>query len=117
MLVLLTEGTALYTHVFVLSRPRVVPGWIPLLGGRRVRRWVVIAPLLAPIGILASFDSWSLPYMLDDFAMPPEVAEDMPGWSFWGQVAVFWIWGLALAVATAAYAWDGRRLTPRRLVS
>jgi hypothetical protein len=117
LLVLLTEGTALYTHAFVLSRAHTVPGWIPLLGGRRVWRWLVIAPLLAPIVILASFNSWSLQYILDDFAMPPEVAEDMPGWSFWGQVAVFWIWGVSLAIATAAYAWDARRLTPRRLVS
>jgi hypothetical protein len=86
-------------------------------GGRRVRRWLVIVPLLAPIFILASFNHWSLQYVVDGFAMPPEVAEDMPGWSFWGQVGVFWIWGVALAVATAAYAWDGLRLTPRRLVS
>ncbi len=103
LLVLLTEGTALYTHAFLLARASRVPGWIPLLAGRRVRSRLVIAPLLAPIVVLASFNHWSLEYISDGFAMPPEVAEDMPPWSFWGQVAVFWVWGLSLPVATFAY--------------
>jgi hypothetical protein len=109
LLVSLTEGTGLYTHVFVRSRAGVVPGWIPLLRGRRVRPWLVAAPLVAPIAILWSFNQWSLQYVSDGFAMPPHVAEGMPAWSFWGQVAIFWTWGLSLTTATAGYLIATRR--------
>jgi hypothetical protein len=68
-----------------------------------------VATLLVPIGVLASFDHWSLQYIFDGFAVPPDVARDVPAWSFWGQVAIFWTWGLSLAVATAAYAREARR--------
>jgi hypothetical protein len=103
-LALLTECTAIFTYVFVLLRRPTVPGWVPLLGGRRMPPWLVVAPLLAPIGILATFNHWSLQYIFDGFSMPPEVAEGIPGWSFWGQVVIFWIWGVSLTAATLTYA-------------
>lgn len=108
VLILLAEGTSVYTHVFVGSRRPDVPAWVPFLGGRRVRPMLVIAPLLAPIWILASFNYWSLSYIADGFAMPGEVAADLPAWSFWLQVATFWIWGMSLAIATALYWYDTR---------
>ena len=102
--VVLCEGTAAFTYLFVLARRRTVPGRIPLVGGRRMPPWLVVPPLLAPIGILATFNQWSLQYIFDGFSMPPEVAEGIPGWSFWGQVVIFWIWGVSLTAATLTYA-------------
>jgi hypothetical protein len=89
-LVMACEGTAAFTYAFVLCE-------------RRMPAWLVVAPLLAPIGILATFNQWSLQYVVDGFTMPSEVAESIPPWSFWAQVAIFWIWGVSLAIATGAY--------------
>ncbi len=33
----------------------------------------------------------------------------LPAWSFWGQVATLWIWGISLTIATTAYWWQARR--------
>jgi hypothetical protein len=92
-LVLLSEGTAVYTYVFVLSGRRTLPG--------RLRRWTVppwliVLPLLAPIGILTTFNHWSLQYVFDGFSVPPEVAEGFSWASFWLQVLIFWVWGVSL---------------------
>ena len=111
--VVLCEGTAAFTYLFVLAQRRTVPDRIPLLGGRRMPPWLVVPPLLAPIGILATFNHWSLQYMFDGFTMPGEVAEGIPAWSFWTQVVIFWIWGASLTIATAAYAVRSSR-RPRR---
>ena len=103
-MVVLCEGTAAFTYLFVLAERRTLPDSIPLLGGRRMPPWLVVPPLLAPVGILATFNHWSLQYIFAGFTMPGEVAEGIPGWSFWTQVAIFWIWGVSLTIATAAYA-------------
>jgi hypothetical protein len=107
ILALLPEATALFTHAFVASRMRTVPDRIPIVGGRPVRRWLVIDALLAPILILAGFNAWSLGPITAGFSIP-ETNAGLPGWSFWGQIATFWIWGVSLAVATAAY-WHATR--------
>ncbi len=99
---LLAEGTALFTHVFVASRRSTMPERVLLLGGRPVRPALVVGPLLAPIAILAGFNLWSLGPITDGFTIPP-ANRGLPGWSFWGQVASFWIWGTALTIATANY--------------
>lgn len=111
LLALLPEATAWFTHVFVASRRRTVPARVPRLGGRPVDPALVVAPLLAPIGILAGFNLWSLGPIADGFTIPAD-NEGLPGWSFWGQVATFWIWGVSLAIATAVYWLDMR--APRR---
>ena len=102
VLALLSEGTGIFTHLFLRTRRRTVPDRVPLVGGRRVRRGVVIGALLGPIAILANFNATTVPMMLDGFTIPPGNA-GMPGWSFWGQVATFWVWGLSLSAATFAY--------------
>jgi hypothetical protein len=53
VLALVSEGTAVFTHTFIKARAQVVPGWVPLLGGRPVRPWTVIGLLLPPIVALA----------------------------------------------------------------
>jgi hypothetical protein len=87
----LAEGTALYTHALILA------------GRRPVRGWLAVVPLIAALAVMWGINLWSVQYILDGFALPPESGQDLPAWSFWGQTAVFWIWGSALAVATAAY--------------
>ncbi len=107
-MVLLCEGTAAFTYLFLLAERRT-------LGGMRVRPWLVIPPLLAPVGILATFNHWSLQYIFSGFTMPGEVAEGIPGWSFWSQVVIFWVWGVSLTLAIAAYVIRvGRRAQQRR---
>ena len=101
-LALLPEATAMFTRAFVLERPARVPGRVPGVGGRPVRPALVVAPLLAPIVILGGFNLWSLGPILEGFVIPAS-NDGLPGWSFWGQVATFWIWGVSLTVATAAY--------------
>ena len=104
LLALLPEATAYYVHAFLLTRATRVPGWVPVAGGRPITPSLVVAPLLAPIAILAAFNLWSLGPILDGFVIPSSNA-GLAGWAFWGQVATFWIWGVALTVATAAYWW------------
>jgi hypothetical protein len=106
-LALLPEATALFTQVFVASRTRTVPQRVPFAGGRRVRPSLVVSVLLVPIVLLAGFNAWSLGPITSGFSIP-EANGGVPGWSFWGQVATFWIWGVALTVATLAY-WRATR--------
>ena len=101
-LALLPEATAVFTHTFLAARPRTVPDRVPLIAGRPVRPSLVAATLLVPIALLAGFNAWSLGPIMDGFAIPA-ANDGLPGWSFWGQVATFWLWGVSLAVATAAY--------------
>jgi hypothetical protein len=110
-LVLLAEGTAVVTHRYVHLRRQTVPASIPWLGGRPVGHRAVIGVLAMPIAILAWANATAVPIMLDGFTIPAGNA-GLPGWSFWGQVATFWVWGVSLTVATLAY-WRSTR-TPRR---
>jgi hypothetical protein len=100
LLAAMCEATALYTAVFIRNRPERVRG-------RPVRPVLVVVPLLAPIAILAGFNLWAVGLMLEGFAIPADNA-GVPGWSFWGQVIIFLVWGVALTVATAAYLLDPR---------
>ena len=109
-LVLLIEGTALWTHVFIRSRTAVVPHRLPLAGGRPVRPWMVIAPLLIPIAILAQFNLFTVTVLLGSNDFGPGV----PDWSLALQAAVFGVWGVTLTVATLAYLRDSRRMPTSR---
>jgi hypothetical protein len=112
-LALLPEATALFTHVFVASRRRTVPEGVPLVAGRPIRPSLIVAPLLAPIAILAGFNVWSLGPIVNGFTIPADNG-GLPDWSFWGQVVTFWIWGTALTIATAAYWLETRGWTNAR---
>ncbi len=114
-LALLSEGTAVFTRVFLAPHGvRLVPAWVPVAGGRRIRPRLVIVPLLAPIAILALANAFTVGLVLEDgFAVPAD-NDGLPAWSFWGQLAIFWIWGAALTAATFLYWWDERRRAGRR---
>jgi hypothetical protein len=96
--------------MFLAPHPvRVLPTWVPVAGGRRVDPRLVVAPLLAPIAILALVNASTLGLVLDGgFAIPAD-NDGLPAWSFWGQLAIFWIWGAALTAATFLYWCDTRR--------
>ena len=101
-LALLPEATALFAHTFMVPRRPTVPDGVPLFGGRRVRPALVVTVLLVPIVILTGFNAWTLGPIADGFVIP-DTNHGLPGWSFWGQVATFWLWGVSLTIATTAY--------------
>ena len=107
LLALLPELTALVTQTFILSRRKTVPQRVPLVGGLAASPALVVPALLPPIVILTGFNAWSLGPILDGFVIPAG-NEGLPGWSFWGQIAVFWVWGTSLTIATAGYWWSTR---------
>lgn len=45
--------------------------------------------------------------MVDGFRIPADL-HGLPGWSFWGQVAVFMTWEASVALATLLYWRDTR---------
>jgi hypothetical protein len=102
LLALLPEITAWFTREFVASRRVTIPASLPHVGSRSVRRAAVVAALIVPITILTGFNFWSLGPITEGFVIPPE-NDGLPGWSFWGQVATFWVWGVSLTIAVAAY--------------
>jgi len=103
-LALLSEGTAIFTHAFVKARAQVVPKWVPVLGGRRVRPRMVIGPLLLPVLLLAAVNVAAVHEVATHGGiLRPEGFPDEPAWSLWAHQAVFLVWGASLAVATFAY--------------
>jgi hypothetical protein len=108
LLALLTEGTGIFVHAFVLHRRSWLPRWIPFAGGRRVNRLLVVAPLLVPIAILAFATIHTAPWFIGGFELPDtSTGLDQPWWPNWGvwmPALVFAVWGPALAAATFAYA-------------
>jgi hypothetical protein len=109
MLARLSEGTAVFTHVFIKARAQVVPGWVPLLGGRAVRPWIVIGLLLPPIVALAGANLDALhEIVVHGEPQRPSGFADEPAWSLWAHQIVFLVWGSSLTVATFAY-WRATR--------
>jgi len=98
----LADATALVTHVVVRPCARRVPAWVPVLGGRRVRRAVVIGVLLLPLAVLTWRGALHLTMVFDGFRIPDDVT-GVPHWSLWSQAVLVWIWGASLAAATFAY--------------
>lgn len=93
---------------FGLVRPwgEVVPGWIPLIGGRRVAPYAAIVP--AVLGSLALIAIWSYGFRGLFTGMPIPFAGD--GWAAL-MIACYLplnLWGPALLVLTWAY-WRRRR--------
>ncbi|MFD0418952.1 hypothetical protein [Streptomyces sp. NPDC127108] len=58
---LLTEALALLGFGLVRGWGEVVPGWVPLVGGRRLNRWVAVVPAtLGGLGATALFGPFTL---------------------------------------------------------
>jgi hypothetical protein len=98
----LADATALIVHSIVRPRARRIPGWVPILGGARVRPRLVIAVLLLPTVVLAWRAALHLTVVVNGFRLPDEVT-GVPAWSVWVQIVLVWIWAPSLAAALVAY--------------
>jgi hypothetical protein len=98
----LAEAPALVTHLLVRPRARIVPAWIPVLRGRRVRPALVIAALALPLAVLTWRAAMHLTFVFNGFRIPDDIT-GVPRWSLWSQAVLVWIWSASLAAATLAY--------------
>ncbi|MPV35645.1 hypothetical protein [Georgenia subflava] len=91
---------ALLTLGLVQRWGEVVPSWVPVLGGRRVRPAAAIVPaafvsvVLVPAGI-------SMTRQIFEREVALEIVEN---WAAAGPTLLWPLWGLALGAATLAYA-------------
>ena len=108
----LLVGLGLLTLGLVQRWGEVVPGWVPVLGGKRVPRLAAIIP--AASGAIALTLLW-----LSKFSSMAEIL-DVFGLHGAARVVVFacyapmLLWGPLLGAVTVSYA---RRTSPRRLVA
>ncbi len=98
----LADATALIVHSIVRPRARRIPGWVPILGGARVRPRLVIGVLLLPLVVLAWRAALHLTVVVNGFRLPDEVT-GVPAWPVWTQIVLVWIWSPSLAAAIVAY--------------
>uniref|UniRef100_A0AAU2UVZ5 Uncharacterized protein n=1 Tax=Streptomyces sp. NBC_00003 TaxID=2903608 RepID=A0AAU2UVZ5_9ACTN len=119
------DGTMLLAALGVfllwgLVRPwgRVFPRWAPFLCGRRVPRWLPLAPALIGAATLAPYGVLGLGYLAlatmdmvtmrsGDFHSPDDALVVS-----WIGLAAFAVYGCALAVATRSYWLRTRNLLP-----
>jgi amino acid transporter len=89
----------------VHSWGRVFPRWAPLLGGRRVPRWLLLGPAFAIGGALTVYFSVSIV----GFAVAmltgswDRHATPLPLAFFWVAMPAYLVWGLGLGAAAIAY--------------
>jgi hypothetical protein len=107
------ELTAWWTRAFLLERPEAYPRWLPMLRGRPVRPVVAAAPLALPIAILATVDAMSAPWIVNGFERDADSSSNVADWAVSVAAVEFWIWGVSLAVATAAYVASGSARSTR----
>ena len=84
---------------------RVSPAWLPGLAGRRVPRWLVLAPALTlGVGMTAYFGLTLVMIAGQTLTGTWQQGDvSLPLWFFWVAVPAYLIWGLGLAVAALAY--------------
>ena len=89
----------------VCSWGRVFPRWVPLVAGRRVPRWVVLGPAFAIGGAMTGYFGFTL-VTLAGAAFTGTVAgptSSLPPAFFWVAVPAYFVWGVGLVAAGAAY--------------
>jgi hypothetical protein len=90
---------------------RVFPGWVPLLAGRGVPRWLVLGPaLVLGAGMTAYFGVTLV--KLAAATVTGTWAQHFgsyPLWFFWVSVPAYLAWGLGLGTAALAYRSATRR--------
>jgi hypothetical protein len=104
----------LVTARVALHDRRTLPRFLPLVGGRRVAPLLLIAPAVAiALFLLSSSVGSQPPYEAftdpDGFRRSISPEDWAPAWFFWAQQTLFLVWGLSLAIATAAYWHKVRR--------
>ena len=84
---------------------RVVPRWVPLLGGRKVLRWLLLVPATAiAVGLTAYFGMSIVKIAADAMSGTWSTGSgSLPVAFFWVAVPAYLAWGLGLAFATLGY--------------
>ena len=100
----LLAGTAL-PLALVYRWGRVVPGWVPLLAGRGVPRWLVLGPALGLSGGLTAYFGFATVQLAIQTLNGTwqQGAGALPLWFFWVAVPAYLAWGLGLGAAALAY--------------
>jgi hypothetical protein len=101
-LAVVSEGTAWFTHAYLLHTAMTVPRWVPVIGGRYGPR-TVVGLLFIPIATLLFSTAQFLGLLLLD-RFPPNSHYDVATWNITATSVVIAVWGIALTCATWAYA-------------
>jgi hypothetical protein len=88
----------------VHSWGRVFPGWVPVLKGRQVPRWLLLGPAFAIAAGLTVYFGVTLVYLATQtFSGTWKQVAGLPLAFFWVAVPAYWVWGLGLGAAALAY--------------
>jgi hypothetical protein len=84
---------------------REFPGWVPLLAGRGVPRWLVLGPALGlGVGMTAYFGMSIVRFAAETVTGTwQQHAGTYPLWFFWVAMPAYLVWGLGLGTAALAY--------------
>ena len=84
---------------------RVFPGWVPLLAGRAVPRWLVLGPALGiSAGLTAYFGVGTVQLAIETLnGTWKRNAGGLPLWFFWVAMPAYLVWGLGLGAAALDY--------------
>ncbi|WP_228010326.1 hypothetical protein [Nonomuraea phyllanthi] len=87
---------------------QVIPSWAPLVGGRRVPRWLPVV-LTVPVGLLigqyGAMMTGCLTFGMARRCAPAGGTEVLDGnWGFTATYPIFLLWGALLLLAAAGYA-------------
>lgn len=84
---------------------RVFPGWVPLLAGRGVPRWLVLGPALGLGAGMTAYFGVTLVKLAAGTVTGTWAhgAGSYPLWFFWVSVPAYLIWGLGLGAGALAY--------------
>ena len=88
---------------------RILPGWIPWLGGRRVPRQLLLTcGSVLGVTMAAYFGTMTVMMVLDRLAgrnpFPSSPGMDLPEAFFWVSVPAYLVWGIGLVIGTLSYA-------------
>lgn len=100
---LLTEALALLSFGLVRGWGEVVPGWVPLVGGRPLNRWVAVVPAtLGGLGATALFGPFTLGALGIGFSFGEY---DSAFWEFLFRACVLpvGLWGPLVLALTVHY--------------
>ena len=88
---------------------RLLPAWVPALGGRRVPRpLMLICGSVLGVSMVAYFGVMTVMMVLERIAgrnpFPPSPGMNLPEAFFWVSVPAYLAWGIGLVITTLSYA-------------